>query len=1455
MNWNSFKTYDLGEREAFETLNNQLFERYLRRNYGDKVTRFRVVNGSGGDGGVEAYAEMDSSNVIAVQSKYFRQALKANEIKQIKDSILTAKKVRLNLKEYIICIPRNLSSIKFTKGNKLTKEPEEKKVQALVDEIKKVYPDLMLTWWFDNELVKEIQQPDNEGVHKYWFEKQVISLTYLKDQFALQKQNEWLKERYIPILHTAGIIEEQYEEMIFSQSARKKLFTSIQEAANMIIRCRGLISRFLETNEYSKPIKTGVEHISNNLQEYLNEMILMQDALRNGNERFRAKTVAEYEIYPTSLALEQMPQTHVQKSIVPKLISLLTNLHSYKLPDYLAKLNADFTQIIKLITGSAGTGKTHALANCVMRHLNTNQPAIIIQAKSTLCQNWTQILSSALELPGWTKEELFSSLESVAISNDIRRVKSPAADPFPEESKVLICVDGLEEVIAMQSEWCSRMAETTLLAEKYPRVRFLFSARDYFPKNCIDVYNPLYEYVELPMEGNVDVWTVKNAYFKYYKITIENQGSLKGLNSLLALRLFCEEYQGRTIKTGEQVLTATRDLLNLKVNKINQEFLNSLQNRKGVTQKPVSDALILIAELFYDKAEILHDKLKATLMAEIGDVLDTNEVDIMLDYFVQHAILIRINKKDESGVLTKTIISYRITYQTIIEHILSEKIYLDIRKEKIKSIPDILHKGIARHPSADPSKMYFIAPNEQIIQSIVNRLFVETKQLIGENGYLTEGFKENEILKLKYRAIAAAPYKIAIAYKAEIDKLCWDDYMSQYYVLKYLVLPSANRSGKAFGSEYVHTVLINQTSAFERDKIWSGLDSFEQPKVPKNFRNNVKLVLDEYDSVYFSEYENFDEAPLLHAWALSNINQKFRNKVRIALAGWAKNRPEEFRKLLDKFVECNDPQIMEDLSSIALGLASVLEEATAIKPIADWALLNIFNDIEQHRNIVVRQGFRAIVEKAFLIGAISEEDVKIARPQSLPLPANLLPLASITPSRDSDETYPIVHDLAWYVIKKAYREFLAYPTSGERSLKDNDCKEGKALLDLYRIKYEAKIFGHTWTMRAAIAYMRESLGLDRTKGNSYTDATHGSKSAIFTYEEKYTWLAVHFIQGYLSDYVPMEEGSKRQWVDDYSKLIDMPNPVENAIDIDEVHLSLSPNEKWMIKENLAPTVMLTGDIGKNIKDWVGEEPKIDFSKWLKFEDSDFPGNGDGKTWLALHSDTSLDDATKVGISRMESTACLIPVKHFEKLKRKVQDDPDSLGFITSLDRLEASPDTDTYSNPSDLVWMKWVGEVENSEMIYFKGKEVKMDLAITRVVQRTLDGEKYYRIPSKMIRELIGARTYADPKLYNGAKEVIAFRNAVSDGAYRDSQELVLVDEELLAKVLKENSLKLIWWVDFFKAKDALNKQYEKYLFVQKSSKYFVWQEGDQFKSYKFWSEYFSNTRDKARPRKQRAKP
>jgi hypothetical protein len=1265
----------------------------------------------------------------------------------------------------------------------------------------------------------------------------------------LQKENQWLKERYIPDLHAAGIIEKEYNKLIFSEQYRQNLADTLQEVINKITHCHRLINDYLATKEYAEFIKKGLESIDGNLKEFVNELAALQDAATIGNDFFKIAPVHEVAIWPITLELEKTTPTHKQKPILQNLIQLLRDIHVYKLPEYILNMNAEFIQVIKFIRGGAGTGKTHGLANCVEKHLAKNLPALIVPAKNTPCSNWTEILTSTLELQGWNKDEIFSALETVAVSHDVS-LGQHLPDGMPlqlENAKVLICIDGLEEDNLKEVDWCSRMAETVQLSKKYPRLRFLFSARNYFKDECIDPNNITFNEVILPREGDVPVLNVAEDYLKTYDIKLPHLSLIKGLDSLYALRLFCEEYKGQTIATEDMLVTATRDLLNLKVERINREFIASLKERKGLTQQPVFDALLLIAESFYSTAEIEHSILRAALLKKVADVLNGSEVDILLDFFVQHGVLIRTTRSDGSLVLAKKQNFYRITYQSIIEHILSEKIYNDIKENQISAFPDILHAGIAE-PSDIPKEYHpwETAPNQQIIQSILNKLFVETGRLFGENDFLIKGFLPEEIIEMQMEVLRSAPYDKAILYKGKIDALFFGGPKSQYLVLKYLIIPSASIPETAFGSEYLNDILVKQPSAFERDRLWSGLDSFEQTgEEARSYKNNLSDIFDEYDGLTMglSGFENHNETPLLYAWGLTNIDQALRDSLRKALTGWAIKRPEEFLKLLDKVFFCNDPQLQEDLASVALGISGRLSDKESLRMLANWAIENIFDKKNLHRNVIIRQGFRAVVEKASLVGAIPSEAVQKARPATL-ADIDLINLTEKILSSSGDESYPIVHDLAWYVIKDAYGNFLEYPSGFSGGKEDNDCPEAKALLDLYRKKYGiVDIYAHSWTMAAAISYIYDVLGLTRKKGNTFTEESHGSKSKVFTYEEKYTWLAVHYLQGYLSDYIPMDKNGEREWVGDYLQITDIPNPGENIPILDTI--KKKKQENWIIKEDLASTINLTADISENIKAWVREEPNIDFSKWLKFEDNDFPEFESKKNWLALYNNTDLLDSSKAGSSSINAYGCLIKETGFEKLKDLISTKPDSLHFITHLRSLHASPDTAIYSNPSDIVWMDWIEEYSNSEKINFNKGETQLFYTITEITQGTHAGEKYYRIPSKLVRKIIGIQSFSKLEFMDKEGHPIAFIHKKSEGAFKDSQEIVLVDQELLYARLKGEGLKICWFVEIFKRKNPLNEALKKYPHDQKTRMYLVWDEGDEMLSLKFWDEYFSNERDK----------
>jgi len=1463
MNWNNFNTYDLGHEKAFEVLCNQLFERYLRRNHISDLTKFRVINGAGGDGGIEAYGQLLDGMIIAVQAKWFKQSMGSSEINQIKNSIITAKNLRPNINKYIICIPHNVNSLRIGKGKEPTENHEENKINLLIEEIYSQFDDLELIWWFDNEILNEIQNNDNEGVHKYWFDKEIISLQYLKNQFDIQKRG-WLDERYIAELHGKGIINKEYNTLCFLKEYRKQLIDEINGVFNEIQVCISFITKYTQSSQRETFLFFRLKVIKRNLESYSTILKEIVDAVNKGIDDYKFTNLRDIWIWSTKISLEKSKPENTQKDIHPNLIKSLDNIHKQNLIEFYKYLRNSFNQKSRLILGGQGTGKTHGLANCVDLHLTKRSPALIIQAKGALVDNWSTLLSSNLELQGWSKNEILSALETLAIANDNSIASSlPSGEESKIEStKAIICIDGIEEDIENNELWYSRIRESEELTNHYPKIRFLFSARRYFYKNEKCLKSEYHKDVFLPREGDVPVSQVASEYFRKenYNINISSPDLIKGLDSLFALRLFCEEYKNSSLNESSSIKTATNELLNLKINRLNKEYLSSIDNRKGITRNPISDTLEIISQYFYQNNEIEHNELVQILLPTIGIYLDRTEIDLLIDYLSNNGILIRIEKIYKKGVINKKKYFYLITYQSIIEHLITESVVAEIVDGTLSEIPELLHQGMVK-PLDDLNSTLtttFITPNrssnQRIIQDIVNRTFYYTGKLIGEQKFLTKGFNQKEIFELQLEALINAPYDLAEKNKERIDKLFLGGHEDLYNVLVHLIFPSSSNSENYFGAEYLHNILYNQISAFERDQLWSGLDKYERRKFADidnwNYnRYNIKRAFEQIDNgnYYISSFAKHNEMPLVFAWGLSTIYQELRVSLRKAICQWAIDNPQEFLLLLNKIFNCNDPQIQEDLASIMLGVASKLKDTESIKKLAKWSLDNVFSNLHKHRNVIVRQGFRSIVERANQNKLLSLSETKKSRPKKIDKIV-LLDLDKEVIKSPKEEIYPIGHDLAWYVIKKAYDNFLEYPSSLAEDLKDNDCKEARHLLDQYKIKYKVRLYAYFWTMAAAIAYIKE-IGFKRTSGNPMTDASHGGKSEIFTYEEKYTWLAVSYIQGYLSDYIPVKNSSdQREFIKDYTQITDIPNPAESIVDGTSTPNNYIFRNKWIIKDTLSKEFDTTPGLEAGIKKWVYEEPILKFDKWIMFDSNDFPSNDQKSKWLALHNYTALHDSRDIGFAHIDIYACLVQKDNLKALRKIILNNPDQLHYFEHIDFLHSYPNTDTYCNPTDIVWMSWIDEYNTSNTFYEAENHSEKQIfhTITNLTTNsTVEGEKYYNLPSKMVREMLNCIELSNNQLIDSAGKTKAIFHQIKDDSFHDRQDLVVVEIDAFNQQLKKNNFEIFWIVDLFKRRNPLNKTFDESIYFQKSRKYFVWLEGKKFKSIKFWDERFSNVRDK----------
>ncbi|MEI9808346.1 MAG: hypothetical protein WDO16_11015 [Bacteroidota bacterium] len=76
-------------------------------------------------------------------------------------------------------------------------------------------------------------------------------------------------------------------------------------------------------------------------------------------------------------------------------------------------------------------------------------------------------------------------------------------------------------------------------------------------------------------------------------------------------------------------------------------------------------------------------------------------------------------------------------------------------------------------------------------------------------------------------------------------------------------------------------------------------------------------------------------------------------------------------------------------------------------------------------------------------------------------------------------------------------------------------------------------------------------------------------------------------------------------------------------------------------------------------------------------------------------------------------------------------------FFNDLESFKASPQTTTYTSVKDAVWMTWMLEDNSIQEIPF-GPDSSYEIikTISKVVENTMeDGEKYFDIPSKIVRE------------------------------------------------------------------------------------------------------------------------
>lgn len=945
MNWTKFQTYGMAPEKAFEVLCNQLFTNWCKEEYNSDVASIRVVNGAGGDGGVESYAVLKDGSIVGLQAKWFQISMSSGQMTQIKNSIKTAKSVRQEISRYIVCVPRDLAS-KTAKG----KKTESARWDNMLTSMHVDYPDLVVELWDETRIISELQKSSSSGIFKFWFENAEISDESVRYAFEKAKSS-WLTTKYVPELNTFGNIEQIVSRYLGDPMKREKQIKTLQRIYDLCKNYHFAAEAFRTICGDCPELTVILDQSEDDLCAIAEDCIKIIDWYREEVTFDGEINISTFDVNFDSLAdnINQHKDStlhHFHASDVKRILRKLAEFDLYML---IKDFQSSYRKDSLLFLGAPGTGKTHGISALAEKLLvdGLHIPLVIQARNIPLSNTWRDIICDYLGLSTkWNEDELWQALTSLA--NRRRFQKPNISSEINVSPKVIIFVDGLDES-STHERWTERIQETIAITSNYPQIRFCFTARPTAFKGGIN-----YAKVErLSNAGDVPTHMLFDSYIRAYNISTQNNGWLKySLTSPLALKLFCELNQNQTVNLSSRTEVSMTELWRKKIEMIEREYCEKI--RCSAKNQYIQKAIIYLSSQFIDSPRIERSSFIEEVSVELKITIERAE---NLSECLENYGILSCYCEHGTG-LSPDVYFYYPGIQG----------YFDFA-----SALQLLSRY--KHP-----KDIDFNECKAIHTNTLNSLAIIAIQRYGY--LLTRNVTINSVLndwawrELQFLALLHSDYNTATQFKKRIVEIMSENAGNLIGIVNGLVLPLSRDCEHPLGVKLLDGFLKGFEKPAQRDILWS-VPGYPGNSVGKRW-HQIEILELEGEKYLLSIDDTYNGCPSVYAWALSTVNNSIRNLYRNRLMEWARLVPREYYKLFLNFSEVNDPQIKSDLFSILMCLIYDITDYNLIKEASEWILENILypNKIDENRDISIRYYSIAIVNRATMLDVLDSESLR-----------------------------------------------------------------------------------------------------------------------------------------------------------------------------------------------------------------------------------------------------------------------------------------------------------------------------------------------------------------------------------------------------------------------------------------------------------------------------------------------
>lgn len=970
VNWNNIRSYNNSQNNAFEELVCQ-----LAREENIKGSKEFIRVGTP-DGGVEAYWVLNDDSEYGWQAKFF-DSVGLSQWKQLDKSFKTAFRTHSNLKKYFICLPLDRQDPRIPR-KKHFKQKWDLKVKKWKSFAKSKGRNIEFEYWGSSELLHRLALEKHAGRRYYWFGKEEFSEEWFKSK--LEKSISDLDVRYTPEINFELDIAKKFSGLARDQHFEKRLFNlfvKVKKTATGAIsilrddklrqfqeqiknKYNRLLTSYAKINfKEIKPINIGeITQICDNLSSIIEDCSKQIHELEEEYKKSKGEKEAEhyysepekysnkkYELGKFSNAIWNF------KSLVNDKVVLLAN------------------NPVLILTGDAGVGKSHLMADIATKRTEEKKPTILLLGHYFTNRDlpWTQIPRNILRL-SCNEDEFLGALNAKGQSIG---------------SRVLIFIDAINEGEG-KFIWKNNLKSFIKSFEKYKWVGLVLSIRSSYEKLIVQESIYTTEQAQrLVHTGFEDVeYEASKYFFENYEI---EQPSIPLLHpefqNPLFLKLFCDGFKKAGLHKIPEGYSGITTIIDFYINAINTKI--STPDRLDY-----NSSVNLVRRAVEEIIQVLIDKDKNYLTYEqVCEIVEK----------VKHPWVGEKMLTDElisEGLLTKNLFWEKSDA--------TEVIYFNY--ERIKdhlSVSYLINKYInTRNPKSAFYKgkfLYKLFENESNCyrnKGLLEALTIQLPEKIGKEFFellpLSKGFYpvvESFVESLIWRKTNTISVKLIPYINKQVNR-----YKETHEKFLETILHVTSNPKHFFNADFLHNHLM-KFSMGDRDAWWSIY-------INNNYRFSgaVQRLIDWSWSSEDKSYIEDESIRLLSktiSWFFTSSNRYLRDYSTKALVCLLQNRIQVLIKILKEFENVNDPYALERLYAAAYSCSLRTNIKEVIKELADYVFSTIFAKKNVYPHILLRDYARNIIDYTVYLGLNPKVDNRYLPPYKSSFPKRFPSLKTI----------------------------------------------------------------------------------------------------------------------------------------------------------------------------------------------------------------------------------------------------------------------------------------------------------------------------------------------------------------------------------------------------------------------------------------------------------------------------